>query len=247
MLVFALAVMLGGGFAFEPAQAAPATDMSEAESDPLEDFNRAMFAIHEGIDAVALRPISVVYNAVLPEFVRDGITNILANVASPISFANAILQGEPELAVTVVERFLINSTLGLGGIVDAAAAGGKVARYEDFGQTMAIAGVESGPYIFLPILGPGTPRHLIGRIVDAAMSPWTWIFWTAPLHHSLTPAEATLISARANADEALTSLAETSPDLYASIRSLYLQSRVSAINNGDVDVDELPDIPDIDH
>lgn len=247
MMVAGLALMLGIGFAGRDAMAASGDSGQPAVSDedPYEGFNRTMFAIHEGIDVVVLQPVSTVYNTVLPVFVRDAVANVLANVSTPIIMVNDLLQGEPDRARIAFERFMINSTAGLGGIVDVAAAGGLEPHYEDFGQTLAVGGVDSGPYIFLPILGPGTPRHLVGRAFDALLSPWTWIFYGAPVEQALSPAASTLVSARAKNDLTLSTLKETSPDYYASIRSLYLQSRRYEIANGEESFDDLPDIPDV--
>lgn len=212
------------------------------DGDPLEPLNRVLFTIHDGIDVVALRPIAYVYKNTVPEVGRTSVSNFLSHVATPITLVNALLQGDMAAMENTLVRFLLNTIGGYGGLDDIAARMGYEPRYEDFGQTLAIWGVGAGPYVFLPLIGPVTLRHGVGRIVDIAASPWTWLLYHEPFYVAAIPAGVTLLSARAENLEALDNLRETSPDYYASIRNLYFQNRNYEINNGDT-LDELDEIP----
>jgi len=229
----------------EPAELSNDTGVADI-SDPLEGLNRALFFINDGLDTMILRPVSVVYTTFVPSLIRTGVSNFMANVATPVTLGNDLLQGEWERAGITTKRFVINSTVGLGGLVDYAAKQGLPRHTEDFGQTLAVYGVGSGPYIFLPILGPATPRHLVGRAVDVLADPWTYILFNRDQLVRLAPTAIVAVSARGESDQALQSIKETSGDYYSSIKNLYSQSRRDAINNGQVNNDDLVDIPEFD-
>ena len=219
---------------------------AEAANDPLEPLNRLVFGFSEVLDFIIFTPASKTYRTVVPTPVRHGVSNVIANAKTPVTLVNDLLQGEPERAKTTFIRFLINSTAGFGGFVDAAEAGGLAKHTEDFGQTLAVWGVGSGPYVVLPVLGPSSPRHIVGRIADTAATPTTWIMGDLSLFEQSTPTIAELVSGHEAILDDITNLRETSPDFYASVRDIYRQSRKSAISNGEVDVDDdpLPEIPD---
>lgn len=214
-------------------------------ADPFEPVNRVIFKVNDTVDVVVLRPVALVYRTVIPPPLRKGLANFLANVSTPITLTNDILQGDMKRAETTVVRFFLNSVAGFGGLDDIASRAGWERHTEDFGQTLAVYGVPSGPYIVAPILGPSTPRHLVGRAVDVLANPWTWILWDASLLESSSPTLATLVSDRETAIETLDTVRESSPDYYATIKNLYEQSRQSEISNGEVAEDELPEIPDL--
>jgi len=218
----------------------------KAANDPLEPLNRLVFGFNEVLDLIVFTPISKTYRTIVPTPVRHGVANVIANAKAPVTFANDLLQGEPERAKTTFIRFLINSTAGFGGFVDAAEAGGLPVHTEDFGQTLAVWGVGSGPYVVLPVLGPSSPRHIVGRIADTAATPTTWIMGDLSLFEQSTPTISELVSGHEALLDDITKLRETSPDFYASVRDIYRQSRKSSIANGEVDVDNdpLPEIPD---
>ena len=152
-------------FAIQMAGSTPATlaqsnkvgDASSGDNDPLELLNRAIFDFNERVQILLLRPAGTVYRGVLPQPVRDSVSNALDNLRSPIVLANDILQGEPERAWQTTQRLVINSTLGIGGLIDAAKKMGIPKHSEDFGQTLAIWGVGEGFYLVLPIFGPVEP------------------------------------------------------------------------------------------
>ncbi len=216
------------------------------QSDPFESFNRSMFAVNQGLDKVVLKPTAQVYS-ILPQPIRIGVGNVLSNLSLPVTFFNETMQGEASSAGNTLLRFTINSTIGLAGIFDVATGLGLKHSREDFGQTLGAYGVGSGPYIFLPILGPGNPRDLIGRASDTVINP---VYWAGSNDdENDIRLGVTLISgihARENALELLEELENTSVDYYATVRSLYLQNRESEIRNGATDIDALPEIDDLD-
>ncbi len=137
----------------------------EGNRDPFEPINRVVYAANDGIDRVLLGPIAKVY-LYLPLPVRSGVSSFFSNLGEPKVIVNQLLQGKPRLAVQDALRFTINSTLGLGGLIDIAAPMGLAEHNEDFSQTLTLWGVGEGPYIVFPLLGPGTLLGLPGRIVD---------------------------------------------------------------------------------
>lgn len=214
-----------------------------SENDPLEPLNRLIFGFNEVLDTVIFTPVSYTYRAIVPAPVRTGVSNAVANAKAPVTFANDLLQGKPKRARTTLVRFLVNSTVGLGGFVDAAAAGGEEKHTEDFAQTLAVWGVGSGPYLVAPVFGPTSPRHLFGRAVDTAATPTTWILWQHSLLERSSPTMAELVSTHEALLDDVKNLRKTSPDFYASVRDLYRQSRKNAISDGNIDDEPLPDIP----
>ncbi len=231
----------------QAASIVPEQDRSvENIHDPLEPVNRAIFAVNDGLDIVVIRPIAEVYRTLLPSFLRRGIGNFLANVATPVTLANDFLQGDLQRAETTMVRFMLNTTAGLGGLNDIAADAGYAKHTEDFGQTLATWGLPSGPYLVLPVLGPSTPRHAVGRVVDMFANPWFWLLADEDIYTRLAPTAVTVINARSELIEELDTVRETSPDYYEAIKNLYVQNRLSEISNGETSDDLLPDIPDID-
>jgi phospholipid-binding lipoprotein MlaA len=202
-------------------------------NDPFEPVNRVIFGFNEVVDLVVLRPISHVYRTVVPQPLRTGVANALHNFATPVIFANDVLQGRPERAKTTAIRFLVNSTAGFGGIVDAAAAAGLPSHSEDFGQTLAVWGARPGAYVVLPLLGPSTVRDTVGLAVDTVTHPATWLMWDLDFIERSSPILAYTISTHeAYLDEAQ-ALRSTSPDFYATVRDIYAQRRAADIANGD--------------
>lgn len=213
------------------------------DNDPLEGLNRVFFEINDALDTVLLRPIAWVYREVVPEFARNGVRNALDNLDSPVVFANDLLQGEFDRAGETMARFMINSTVGVGGFIDVADDMGVPKHDEDFGQTLAVWGLGEGPYLYLPLLGPSNPRDLAGRAVDIGMDPLTYVDWEdqnaewAPY----TRMGLNVLDLRARNFDTLDNLKETSVDYYAAIRSAYRQLREDAIRNGEP-AEDLPEI-----
>ncbi len=201
-------------------------------NDPLETINRAIFSFNGVVDKIAFRPVAQGYRKVLPEFARDGIQNFFRNLLSPTDLANQILQGDIDGAATTTARFLMNSTVGIAGFIDAADKAGIPYEGEDFGQTLAVWGVPSGPYIVLPLMGPSTVRDFAGMAADFVTNP---VYWNAEgtgvddrlIGQNIT----TAIDQRARLIDPLDDLRANSLDYYAAIRSVYTQFRNAQIDD----------------
>ncbi|WP_375594579.1 VacJ family lipoprotein [Algihabitans albus] len=209
--------------------------------DPLEVFNRFMFAINDTLDIFILKPVAVTYRRWAPELMQEVVSNFVTHLSEPVTFANALFQGDWEHAETTGSRFLINSAIGFG-MFDPATGLGLNHRNEDFGQTLAVHGVPSGPYLVLPLLGPSTVRDAAGRGVDFFLDPFSYLARTTDrteLSVGRTAAEA--ISFRAENIDTLDEVRRDSIDYYSRIRSLWRQQRERQIRN---DVGGGPEISD---
>jgi phospholipid-binding lipoprotein MlaA len=205
-----------------------------------------MFAVHEGVDQAVLEPVARGYRAITPQPVRCGVLNFLRNLRGPVIFANDVLQGELERAGTTAARFGVNTTIGIAGVFDPATSMGLERHSEDFGQTLAVWGVESGPYIFIPLMGPTTLRDGAGRIVDIAFDPLTWAEFDEADEVRVGRTVLTALSAREQVLETVDNIRRDSLDPYVTIRTSYGLLRASAVQNGPTDVQDLPDFDDID-
>ncbi|MEA1673856.1 VacJ family lipoprotein [Nitrospirillum sp. BR 11163] len=229
------------------ARAAIAASQEEDANDPLEGVNRAIFWFNEGVDTVLLRPAAKVYRTVMPDFAQTGIRNVLWNLRSPLTLANKLLQGDWEGAGVATERFLINSTIGLGGLIDVAGDHGLAYEYESFDQTLAVWGVPEGFYLVLPVLGPSTLRDAVGFGVEAYGDPVSrYLSNTHDDWASYTRAGVYAVDLRAQYLDVLDDMKRNSVDYYATMRSLYRQRQNNYIRNGKVDPDQFPSIPDYD-
>jgi len=226
--------------------AAPAF-AQEQVSDPLEPLNRAVFQFNRVIDGLLLEPAARMYRAATPRFVRTGVSNFLDNLRTPVVLANDLFQGEFERAELTFGRFMLNTILGVGGLID---VGGKVGmpdrHYEDFGQTLAVYGVGSGPYLMLPLLGPSNGRDAFGRVVDWGLDPFSVLSVTdvgvASTEFSIARRSAEALSLREANIEQFEELERTSIDLYAAVRTLYVQFRANEIRNGaPAEIDDIYD------
>lgn len=222
-----------GGAAPVPATlAAPAP---AARPDPWEGFNRVVFRFNDRVDRYALKPVAKGYRKVTPRPVRTGITNFFRNLKMPVVMLNDLLQGKPRAAGQDLSRFLVNSTLGFVGLVDASTVLGIPRNDEDFGQTLAVWGVPNGPYLVLPFLGPSTVRDGAGFGVDVAADPVTLEFEEEV---SVGLWLAKVVNLRAN----LLDVEEIiQGDRYLFMRDLYLQSREFAVKDGRVESDPFLD------
>jgi phospholipid-binding lipoprotein MlaA len=204
----------------------------QATNDPLEPLNRAMFVVNDGLDTLVLRPAAEAYRIVIAPEIRDAIRNVLANLRTPVILVNDVLQGETQRAGTTLGRFVINTTIGIGGIMDRAKDFGLLGHTEDFGQTLAVWGAPEGPYLFIPVIGPSNPRDLTGAGVDIAANPLTWISgnetWDAVM---ISRTALTALDTREGLIEPLDALRAGSLDPYAALRSAYRQRRAHEIRN----------------
>lgn len=201
-------------------------------NDPLEPLNRGMFFVNDGIDTLVLRPAAEAYRIFLPPEVRTAIRNVLANLRTPVILVNDALQGETQRFGTTIGRFVINTTIGVGGIFDRARDFGLLGHTEDFGQTLAVWGAPEGPYLFVPVLGPSNPRDLLGFGVDIAANPLTWISGNDTVDAVLiTRTGLGALDTREGLIEPLDALRQGSLDPYAALRSAYRQRRAVEIRN----------------
>lgn len=201
-------------------------------SDPLEPFNRGVFAFNNTLDRFLVEPVAKIYNAIFPDFFRDGVQNFMRNLRAPLIVGNNVLQGDFKGAGVATARFAINTTAGIGGLIDVAAAQGLEYQPEDFGQTLAVWGLGDGFYLVLPVLGPTTLRDGTGALVDAFADPVRlyafnrdedWIYYTRGLVEA--------VDNRSRMIRAVEDLRRNSLDYYAAVRSAYTQNRRALIRD----------------
>jgi len=201
-----------------------------ATNDPLEPTNRVIYEINDGLDVVILRPLALVYRNVVPQQARQGVRNVLDNLASPVVLANDMMQGKPKRAGDTFMRLVINSTLGAAGLFDVATGLGYPRHSADFGMTLAVWGAGEGPYLFLPVFGASNPRDAVGRAGDIAMDPFAWIGQGSTvdaLGYSRTGLN--VVDTRSRFLDDLDRMKAQALDPYATLRSLYRQNRRATI------------------
>ena len=197
--------------------------------DPIEGFNRAMFAINEGVDQAVLRPVAVGYDAVLPSPVKKGVSNFFGNISDVFTGVNNILQGKVGHGFSDFGRVLLNSTVGLFGLIDVASDVGMEKHDEDFGQTFGRWGAGSGAYVVLPLMGPSSVRDAVGAVVDSNTSLIPQID-DVSVRNSLLALN--LIDKRAGFLAADKVVDAAALDKYSYVRDAYLQRRTNLIHDG---------------
>jgi phospholipid-binding lipoprotein MlaA len=237
-----LVLLLAGCATPPPANDPDALAYYNETNDPLEPFNRKMYAVNNALDAAILRPAAVAYRDVLPDAVRTGIHNFLGNLHTPVQLSNDMLEGKPRRAGDTTMRFLINTTVGVLGFFDVAKHWGYRDHDADFGMTLAKWGVKPGPYLYLPVLGPSDPRDFTGFGVDIAADPFTWIGQGAAVQGlGYGKWAVTALDARSRLLNDIDSIKKTALDPYATFRSLYRQHRTSQIE--DMENDNRATVP----
>ena len=209
-------------------------DIAPEPRDRYEKVNRGLWGFNQAIDRILLKPISSGYRAIVPRIARRGISRVFNNLSEPWSFVNNMLQGKPKRALNNLGRFVINTTIGIGGLADHASGMGIAPRPEDFGQTLAVWGVKSSAYVVLPVFGPSTVRDGIGTGVAFVADPYQIALnqsdlslWTKRGIGVLS-----VVSARAGLTESgADAFLQSSLDPYAAARSAFLQRRAAAIAN----------------
>jgi phospholipid-binding lipoprotein MlaA len=198
----------------------------ETVPDPLEPLNRAFFEFNDKLYFWVLKPVATGYKTVVPEEVRVCVRNFFRNLAFPVRFANNLFQGKFFGAVEETCGFLVNSTVGLGGLADIATAVDLKRHDEDLGQTLAVHGAGPAFYINWPFFGPSTLRDTIGMAGDVFLDPLTYLgdFWYAPYSRGLNVVNET--SLRIGDYE---SLKKAALDPYVALRDAYYQNRLSKI------------------
>lgn len=226
------ALLLAGGCATVAPQ-------NRVASDPWEGFNRRVFSVNEALDVAVLKPVAELYQAVLPHWVRRGIDNMYGNINDVWSSVNLLLQAKPRRALETGMRVGINTLFGLGGFFDVAEeAGLERISHEDFGQTLGVWGLRSGPYMVLPLLGPSSVRDSVGLTADMnASSPG--IVLKQPAERNAATA-LRLLNTRVKLLDAGKVLDDIALDKYVLIRDAYLARRRSQIYDGSPPEDDEP-------
>lgn len=206
--------------------------------DPFENFNRSMFTFNDTVDRVALKPVATVYRDAAPSFVQTGIGNFFGNIGDVWSTVNHFLQGRLERGVTGVMRVAVNTVLGLGGVLDISSEAGLTRHQSDFGQTLGTWGVNSGPYVVLPLFGSSTVRDTAGLPFDIYGNLWTY---KEPVLWRNVGAGVRLIDKRAALLDASNLLDDAALDRYQFVRDAYLQRRAGQISDQDSDWSEPVD------
>jgi phospholipid-binding lipoprotein MlaA len=196
--------------------------------DPWEGFNRASYIFTDAVDRAVLKPTAKGYKAVAPQFVETGVSNFFSNLNQPTVIFNDLLQAKFRPAMNDTGRFLVNTTVGIGGLWDPASKFGLDRNDEDFGQTLGKWGVSSGPYLWIPLMGPATVRDGFGRVIDQVTDP-VWYVERDAIRYGLRGVN--LIDSRARQLD-LEETLESTFDRYAFIRNAYLQQREYAVTDG---------------
>ena len=208
-----------------PASDKEATADFEQTNDPYEPSNRFFYRVDDTLDRYTLKPVAQGYVYVVPAPVRTGVHNVLANLSSPVLLADDVTQANPRRAGDTFMRFVINSTAGGLGVFDVAAGWGYPAHATSFGVTLALWGVPSGPYLYLPVLGPSSPRDAVGYGIDTAFDPFTYVphgYGLKTLNWARTGL--TLVDLRSRHLTDLDTVKKGALDPYATFRSLYRQN-----------------------
>jgi phospholipid-binding lipoprotein MlaA len=213
-------------------------DVGPGFPDPAERVNRGVLGFNRFLDRWIFDPVTRAYQFAVPTPARRAIHRLFLNLNSPPILANDILQMEWKDAGVTLGRFVINTTVGVAGLFDVAASMGLERHESDFGQTLRLADVESGPYLVVPILGPSTARDTAGAVMDSFFNPTTWFFGLGlgtqfvtqgPLTEQLLYTGTSGLTTRDAHYEALKALESSSVDFYAALRNAYYQNRQSEI------------------
>lgn len=202
-------------------------DSTGVNKDPFEGFNRVMFNFNTSVDQHVLKPAAEFYRAVTPSFVQTGISNFFGNIGDVWTAVNNMLQGNFVDGTNDVMRVAVNSTLGLGGLLDISTPAGLRRHKEDFGQTLGAWGVPAGPYLVLPLLGPSTLRDAVATPVDFAGDPWDY---KRPMHVRNTGIVVKNVDLRASVLDAASLIQDAALDQYVFMRDAYLQRRENEIH-----------------
>lgn len=195
--------------------------------DPLEGYNRAMFEFNDKLDQAILKPTAIAYRETAPDPLQIAIGNFFENLSDVWTGANNLLQGNVEDGVNDIMRFSFNSVLGIGGLIDISSAAGMPKHKQDFGTTLGVWGVPSGPYVVLPLMGPSTVRDTVALPADMQADPWAYV---DPARVRYVGSAVRLVDKRAAALDAFNLIEEAALDRYEFIRDAFMQRRESKIN-----------------
>ena len=205
-------------------------------SDPWQAVNKPVFAMNDAMDSILFKPLARGYDAVTPKPIKAGVTNFFSNLNEIDNAINNLLQGKPVRFATSVGRLAVNSTLGLGGLFDVASYMGLTYAPEDFGQTIGAFGVDSGPYVILPLLGSSSIRDIPGRVVSMYLNPLAWLD-DVSFRNVMVGVNA--VDSRSNLLTIEDIASEISSDKYTLYRDAYLAEREFQISDGNLDDSDL--------
>ena len=225
--IFLLCLMLGLISGCATTKSSSGSPEATNKADPYENFNRKVYGFNDSVDGYVAKPIADAYKTITPDFMETGVSNFFNNLKNINVVLNDVLQAKFEQSGRDTGRFIMNSTLGLGGLFDIAKTVGLEQNDEDLEQTLAVWGVPQGSYLVLPLLGPITTRGVPGAVFDAAANPATYI--GVPIQ------VISLINTRANAEGALQFIDEASLDPYVFTRESFLQWRTHLATDGKTD------------
>ena len=236
--------ILGGCASVRPEVSAGAADQPKpttrlaSKADPLEALNRQVFAFNEAVDGAVLKPVAQGYRAVVPDVVQTGVNNVFGNVADVWSAANHLLQGKGKSGLSMTARFLTNTVVGVGGLVDVATPLGLERESEDFGLTLGHWGLAAGPYVMLPLMGPSSLRDLAALPLDRRIRLPALVS-AADQRNALLALE--LVQKRADLLSAGGVMSQIALDRYVFVREAYLARRRSAVYDGEPPEEVEPD------
>jgi phospholipid-binding lipoprotein MlaA len=239
LAVAALAGLAAGCAAPEPER----VDDPSYVHDPYEGFNRKAHSVNVGLDRAVVRPASKAYDAVTPAFGKYVVSNAVNTLKMPKILGNRILQGDVEGSLSALMRLSMNVAFGAGGLLDPATEMGLPLNDTDFGVTLAKYGVAEGGYLELPVFGPGTVRSQVGRVVDTAFDPLTYVSGTPATEIGYGARAAAIIDFRHDNAAAIDQAFYESEDSYVTTRAAYLQSRRRQVA-GETTEEALPDVFD---
>lgn len=229
IFIFAASVSLSGCASHQADQQSDVAEANDGDPrDPLEPFNRVMWDLNwEVVDAFLLRPVTVAYVTVMPDFARTGLLNAAQNLAEPANMLNNFFQGKTDEGMDSLARFALNSTVGLFGTIDVAKKIGIARQEEEFGQTMGTWGVDTGPFLMFPLLGPNDPRSFSGDFVDGTVWPMAVInsnFAIARYLVSALEARAALLDQEQQIEQSI--------DDYAFVKNAYFENLAFQVTDG---------------
>jgi len=215
---------------------------AQTPGDPYEAMNRRFYASAMKVDERYVRPLARVYHALTPSLIGKAIHNMLTNLGEPVVIANDVLQARLHAAGHDTVRFAANSTFGLAGMIDMAAKNGLPQHDNDFGITLGVWGVKPGAYLFIPFLGPSTVRDSIGAGVDVLLNPLTYLRYPGRLTLQYSTIGVGALDRRLSSQADLEAITADAADPYATLRSVYLQSRAAEVRGENA----APALPPID-
>jgi len=202
---------------------------AEEISDPIEPANRVFFRVNDTLDNYLMEPVARTYHNYTPSWMQNGLSNFFSNLGIPYTLANQLLQGKPDEGFADLGRFMINTTVGLGGFIDMASPLGLPLQEEDLGQTFGVWGFGPGPYLVVPLLGPSSVRDLPGQVVPLVATPYAGFLGSGS--RALMSGGA-LVSKRADALDKTDTVDDMALDPYVFVREGYAQRRRHLVHDG---------------